>query len=159
MNGKETATLLAMAGFFGIAVFMTFLWIDAVDANDAASNALSTCQQENADLRGKVKVLTFEQMTALRNLDYLKGCPASAASLQKKLEECRAEKYEMKACQPPGSQCEASLRRCLTSVFSFIESAREIHEEGERKRAELRAKYPEAAARDDARRNTKEASR
>ena len=83
----------------GMGAFVVLLSHGAAKGRESAK-ALATCQQENAELRGKVQAFTQEQTTALRNLDYLKGCPDS-------MKDCMLMVYRA-ACKDVPS-CEAKV--------------------------------------------------
>lgn len=94
-----TGAACIVAGFVGLASMESF-------ETTKVEASLSACQAQNADLRGKVKALTDEQVQALRNLDYLKGCPETARKCLNETVTCMDRKLWIRDIQNgPENRC------------------------------------------------------
>ena len=89
-SNKVLAGWVACSGVFGIAVFVTFMWIDAADERDKTNATLTTCQQENADLKGKVVAIEkVHKDRIFQKNNELAACTKSLTVCSKAHGECR----------------------------------------------------------------------
>ena len=96
-DNKEMIPWYFTVVFFGVAVFNTFLWIDAADARDALEKSLAACQQENAALRRGPEIdENFEALVEalIREHEMARpcypNCPKEVLNLTRYREACRA---------------------------------------------------------------------